>query len=80
MTRDELAAKVDYEGGVAEAIAGYGMSLAWLPDDTPDYIRAAWKRVYDIQPDVEVIEEWLSNGDGEEEGADSDLPAVPDGS
>jgi hypothetical protein len=68
MTREELAGKVDWEGGVSEAITGYGMSTRNLPDDAPEAVRSAWQRVYDMASDIELIEHWLETGDvrGEE--------------
>lgn len=62
MNREELAAKVDWEGGVLEAITGYGLSVDRLPEDVPLVIREAWQRVYDIAADACLIEDWLESG------------------
>ena len=58
-SREDLAAKVDWEGGVSEAINGYGIGADELPEDTPADIVAAWRRVEIIGGDVEFIQEWL---------------------
>jgi hypothetical protein len=55
----DLASKVDNEGGVTDAIIGYGIPPKYLPDDVPENIKAAWERVYGIGDDVEFIAEWL---------------------
>jgi hypothetical protein len=66
----DLAAKVDYEGSVADAIIGYGIKTEDLPDETPPDVRAAWDRVAGITDDVNYIIEWLddvqSAADGDE--------------
>jgi len=59
MTRKELADKVDWEGGVHEAIAGYGIPPARLPGDVPADVLEAWKRVYDSTSDIDLIDDWL---------------------
>jgi hypothetical protein len=55
-TREELASKVEWEGGVYEAIKGYGIGLDALPVSTPSEIRAAWQTVARA---VEKIQTWL---------------------
>ena len=59
MTREELAAKVDWEGGVHEAIACYGLSPELLPEDTPAEVRDAWTIIYHSGDDADVIADWL---------------------
>jgi hypothetical protein len=59
MNKHDLANKVDWEGGVWEAICGYGMDDSWLPENTPQEIRDAWNRVRATEQDVRVINEWL---------------------
>jgi hypothetical protein len=59
MTKEELAAKVEWEGGVAEAIIGYGLKLEDLPPDAPTHIRACWKTVQDARFAIEQIANWL---------------------
>lgn len=60
MTREELAAKVDWEGGVAETLTGYGLASGMLPEDAPQTVKSAWERLYTQgREDIEVIEEWL---------------------
>lgn len=62
-TKDELASKVDWEGGVAEAITGYGISVDALPEDAPTWVRANWKVVQESGPAIRRINEWLYGGD-----------------
>lgn len=61
MTREELAAKVDWEGGVHEAIAGYGLPPELLPEDVPVSVLAAWQNIYATDRDARIIEKWLSD-------------------
>lgn len=62
MTREDLAAKVDWEGGVAEAITGYGISSRTLPEDAPGEIVRAWRRVEESSKDIAAIQKWLDGG------------------
>jgi hypothetical protein len=61
-TKEDLAAKVDWEGGVAEAITGYGISPDALPEDAPSHIKANWKVVYESGRAIQLINEWLYGG------------------
>lgn len=61
-TREQLASKVEHEGGVLEAIVGYGISPTGLPSSTPSEVWNAWARIYATRHDVDTIETWL---DGE---------------
>ena len=68
----ELAGKVEWEGGVAEAILSYGITPDELPDDTPAEITEAWQRVFGVTTDIEKIEMYLEEAldeQGEEGGA-----------
>ena len=56
---EELAGKVDWEGGLTEAILGYGIKSEDLPVGTPPEIVDAWKRVEAVGPDVDKIQSWL---------------------
>lgn len=58
-SREDLAAKVDDEGGVSEAINGYGIGSDDLPEDTPADIVAAWRRVESTYDEIRCIENWL---------------------
>lgn len=59
MTREELAAHADWEGGVTEYIMGYGCSYKNLPEDVPPEVRVAWKKLYESTHDVDTIQKWL---------------------
>jgi hypothetical protein len=65
MTRQELADKVDWEGGVEAAINGYGLDTSVLPDDTPAQIRADWQAIQDTREAGARIQEWLDEAYGE---------------
>lgn len=62
-TREEIAAKVDGEGGVTKAINDYGLSVNILPADTPVTIVEAWKRIKGTENDVMRISHWLETGE-----------------
>lgn len=59
--KQELADKVEWEGGLTDAILDYGISAVDLPADTPAYIREAWGRIQDVSSDVDLITEWLAS-------------------
>ena len=59
MNREDLAAKTDWEGGVAESIFSYGLKSADLPKNAPSSIKQAWQRVEAVKDDVHAIEKWL---------------------
>ena len=61
--REELAAKVEWEGGVSETILGYGITVEDLPDETPAEVRAAWARMEAVSPDERMIGHWLETGE-----------------
>lgn len=58
-THAELADKVDWEGGIYEAITGYGIPSDCLPLDAPESVREAWARIEETSADADVIQEWL---------------------
>lgn len=62
----DLTAKVDYEGGVAEAIIGYGISASRLPEGVPADVVASWERVYSLSGDVDLISRWLDSIGGDD--------------
>jgi hypothetical protein len=62
-TREEVAGKVDWEGGVSETITGYGLSSDILPKDAPSEIVEAWKRVEESSKDIDLIWRWLETGE-----------------
>jgi len=57
--KQALRDKVDWEGGVTEAILGYGIPTSDLPPETPAAIADAWKRVEAIKDDHRLICGWL---------------------
>lgn len=59
VSREELAEWVDQEGGLLDAIVGYGIYYDRLPEDAPRAIVEAWKRIEDVEPDRELINAWL---------------------
>lgn len=62
-TREELAGKVEWEGGVPEAITGYGISPRDLPESTPPEVMRAWIAVYESRKDIDLIDHWLETGE-----------------
>lgn len=60
MTREELNEKVDWEGGIAEAIIGYGLTADDLPADAYGPVIEAWKRLQSQGArDIRLIGDWL---------------------
>lgn len=55
----ELYAKTDWEGGLVEAIFGYGLRAECLPEGTPPDIVSAWKSLDAVRAEIELIERWL---------------------
>jgi hypothetical protein len=64
-----LKSKVSWEGGVVEAILGYGIKPDDLPDGTPEEVRESWASIRAVTGDVDVVEEWLN---GIEDESDDD--------
>lgn len=60
MTKEEIAGKIEWEGGVVDTILDYGLDVSFLPDDVPAEVAEAWSRIQDIDEDVSTIEEWLN--------------------
>lgn len=58
-TREELAEKVESEGGVCNAIIGYGLESVLLPADVPAEVQLAWRQVYTARHAVAVVYAWL---------------------
>ena len=58
-SKEDLVAKVEWEGGVEAAINGYGIHSDELPERTPPDIVGAWKRVELAGADINAIENWL---------------------
>jgi hypothetical protein len=58
VTKEEFAAKVDWEGSVMDAVA-YGMKTKDLPSDAPYEIKQAWQRLEMAQLDVDFVGKWL---------------------
>jgi hypothetical protein len=58
-SKEELASKVDWEGGVTEAINGYGIGADELPEGTPLEIVTAWRMVEAVDDPVSTIRRWL---------------------
>lgn len=58
MTKEELAAKIDWEGGVESAI-NYGIKVTDLPEDTPARVVHAWAILQAAREDLDLINAWL---------------------
>lgn len=60
MTKEEIDAKIDWEGGIAETITGYGLAPSCLPEDAPQSVKTAWERLYtQAREDIDIIDKWL---------------------
>lgn len=59
MTRDELAAKADWDGGLPECIFGGILKHTDLPASAPTEIKQAWKRLEEAKRDMDFVGEWL---------------------
>jgi len=57
-TKEELADKVEWEGGVYDAVCLYGLKPEYLPDDTPPEVVEAWTALYNSDP-IKIINNWL---------------------
>ena len=62
-----LAEKVEWEGGVTEAITEYGIFPDALPEGTPQSIIHAWTEVYESRGYVDEIATWLYQEMGDDE-------------
>lgn len=78
MTKEELAAKVEWEGGLAEAVFGYGLTRADMPEDAPTWVWANWQCLMDAKGALRRIEEWLDeDGEGGVSEPAGDSPGGP---
>jgi len=59
MTKEELARKVEYEGGSAGAIFVYEYGIDVLPPDTPLPVVAKWSMFHSLKEHMADIEDWL---------------------
>jgi hypothetical protein len=75
-TRLDLAAKVDWEGCILDAIE-YGIKPEQLPEDAPKGVQEAWARLYyQAQDDIRTVYRWLNQDVDDEPSGDSpDSPA-----
>jgi len=60
-THAELAAKVEWEGGVYDAICDYGIPTTRLPEGTPIEVLLAWEHVATSRIYRDVIDAWLGS-------------------
>lgn len=62
---EQLAEKIDWEGGVYNAIVGYGirpsMIQEWYGKPLPAEIKAAWEKVMSVESAIREIANWLDN-------------------
>ena len=58
MTKEEFRDKVEWEGGVMEAV-DYGLKVTDLPDDVPAKVADAWHRLESALRYIDVIDAWL---------------------
>jgi len=79
MTKDEILSKIEYEGGIAETIVGYGLGIDNLPADVPMNVRIAWRTISLYQESYTIITDWLyhSGNGGADVSADSIRPIEP---
>jgi hypothetical protein len=62
MTKEEIAAKADWEGGIADLILDYELDPIHIPEDAPDDVKTAWCRLYgDGRKSIAIIERWLKS-------------------
>jgi len=62
VTREDLAAKADWEGGLCEAIFGYGLKSSDLPKNAPSEIKQAFRALEAVKPQVDLLNKWLFEG------------------
>ena len=58
MTKERLADKIEWEGGVLEAVE-YGIKVSDLPDGVPEEIADAWGRLEMAAEDAQLVRGWL---------------------
>jgi hypothetical protein len=54
-----LGWKADCEGGIAELIFGYGLSMEDLPNDMPPHIRAFIRQLIAVKPSLREVQKYL---------------------
>lgn len=57
-SKEALAAKIDWEGGVMESVE-YGIKVTDLPVDTPAPICVAWLKLQEATEYIDAIYAWL---------------------
>ena len=55
--------KVDWEGGIADAIIGYGLTASNLPENAPPEVVEAWLAIEAVVPHVRTISAWFETAD-----------------
>lgn len=58
MTKQELADKIDWEGGVFESVE-YGLKVSDLPEGVPPEVAEAWANLEKAVRDQDLINAWL---------------------
>lgn len=58
-TKNQLANKIDWEGGLYEFVNGYGLDIVDLPEDTPSEIVIAFRRIKEVEQYEHIIWDWL---------------------
>lgn len=57
-SRQELANKIDYEGGLCEAAFGYGIDADDMPEGDTELFEA-WKRLDACRPVIDAVSKLL---------------------
>ena len=58
-TEEELAEKLDAEGGIGGMIYYGWPTLDELPDDIPERVRHAFAKIEEVLVDMRDIDEWV---------------------
>ncbi len=58
-SKEDLEAKIDWEGGLTEVIFDYGIHATELPVDTPAEVVRAWEAVEACRDALRTIYGWL---------------------
>lgn len=61
----DLHDKIEWEGGLLDAIHGYGIHEENLPSTTPRKVTEAWGRLDNMHDDIAFVEEWLETNSDE---------------
>ena len=56
-----VAAKIDWEGGIFDAINNYGLSSDDVKDAVPPEVLEAWKVIESVRPAAVVIATWMDS-------------------